>query len=119
RDAEVRLRFKDARDRDYRELIQDARRVLSAVPQRPLSAKVQIRFDSDLRRLRRRLEDIITLDFFGGHNRQAAELALGSLEQRLRPARNGDTRASTGVLRPEDYRGRTWVTRRDIHVDRM
>ncbi len=118
RDAEVRHLFKDARDVDYRQLIQMTRKSLSGLPSGALSNKVRSRVKSDLRRLQRRLQEIISLDFFGGHNRQAAELVLGSLEHRLRSA-NGTKEKRRFAARPEEYRGRTWVTREDIHVDRM
>src|SRR5258705_148500 len=61
RDAEVRLLFKDARDRDYRDLLQATRRVLSALPSGTLPIKARARAESDLRRLQRRLQEIIAL----------------------------------------------------------
>jgi len=119
RDGEVRLLFKDARDQDYRELIQDARRVISALSLRARAKDLRAKAESDLRRLQRRLEEIASLDFFGGHHRQSAELALRNLEAILRSGNDAgiDDRSSPNPLR--DFQGRTWVTRQDIHVDRM
>ncbi len=99
-DAVERL-FVDARNADYRDLVA-ACRVRAA----------------DLRRLRRRLEELAAVDYFGAPGRRSAEAAVRALEARLE-ARAPKAEASRRPLRREDYRGRTWVTRTGIYVDRM
>src|SRR5437868_2129429 len=64
------------------------------------------------------MEEIAALDFFGGHNRQPAELVLRTLEGLLR-SRNNPGIEDPGPVRLRDFQGRTWVTRQDIHVARM
>ena len=72
----------------------------------------------EVRRLRRRLDEIAAIDFFGAHGRQTAEAALAPAE-----ARAGQHPDVTGPGAPElaqaELRGRTWVTRVHIHVDRI
>src|SRR5205823_11106796 len=46
-------------------------------------------------------------------------LLVSDLEQRLRAQEEDRAQKAPTSYRIQDYRGRTWVTRKDIHVDRM
>jgi hypothetical protein len=69
---------------------------------------------ADPDRLKRRLADAVALDHFGAEGRPDAEAAVESLAQRLSPS--GRDRVDSPV---EEMRGRTWVTRVGVHVDRV
>ncbi len=93
--------FRAERDRDYAELI--------------LAAK-ESEIETDLGRLRRRLEEIMEIDYFSAPGRRATEQALTTIEARLHaPA----ARAGGRRRRAEAMTGHTWVTRRDVFVDRI
>jgi hypothetical protein len=62
--------------------------------------------------------EIVDIDVVGAPGRLAAEAALATLEERLRPVEPA-ARPSAPSYRREDHQGRTWVTRKGIHVDRM
>ena len=47
----------------------------------------------------------------------SAEAAIGALERRLREAPKGPV--APARPRKDDHQGRTWVTRKNIHVDRI
>jgi hypothetical protein len=66
--------------------------------------------DADVGRLRRRVEETARIDFFGAPGREAAEHAIE------RAAARPDGAGSEVEARP---RGRTWVTRPGLGVDRM
>jgi hypothetical protein len=70
-----------------------------------------------LGRLRKRLSEIQAIDFFGASGREGVEGRLAGIEARLRPA--AAAKPPVGALPVHGLRGRTWVTRRGIHVDRM
>jgi len=70
----------------------------------------------DLRRLRRRFAEVCAIDFFEARGREAAAGLIGGLEAKLRPAPVPSAQPSPGI---DSCRGRTWVTRKGIHVDRM
>jgi hypothetical protein len=106
RDEDVERLFVDARNADYRAITEAIR-----------SVKAKGDLEVECRRLRSRLEDVVARDFFGSPGRKSAESALKVLESRLGP--KVPAPASPAVLRKEDYRARTWVTRTGIHVDRM
>lgn len=108
-DAELRAQFDAARDADYEEIARDACRLIDAAPIA----------GPEIDRLRRRLDEVARLDFFGAHGRQGAEAALRELEAR-RFSHPDIARTVPGPhLAPESLRRRTWVTRRGVHVDRI
>ena len=117
-DAEVESLFAAAREADYSSLARDARgleRALAGPGKRRAKGAEPAR--QALLRLRKRLSEIQAIDFFGAPGRDTAEGRLARVEARLRPtARDAAAPATTT---PGDVRGRTWVTRRGIHVDRM
>lgn len=73
--------------------------------------------EGELGRLRRRMEEIDALDFFGATGRRGAERAIATLEARLRRSR----KAAGGSAQRggEEMQGHVWVTRRDVFIDRI
>jgi hypothetical protein len=69
-------------------------------------------FPAEVARARKRFDDITRIDFFGASGRRAAEKLVRRLE-----AAGG--RRSGGSRGRKSFRGRTWVTRRGIRVDRI
>jgi hypothetical protein len=66
--------------------------------------------------LQKRVGEIAAIDFFHGRSREPVEGLLQELAARLAPPEPKPEERARGVERP---RGRTWVTRTGIHVDRM
>jgi hypothetical protein len=115
-DQEVRTLFDRARDEDYEELAKELRALTAGLaddppPERRAEAKAQ------LARLKARFAQVAAIDFFGADGREVVEGLLHELEGRLRekepPARPA---AGPGL---GELRGRTWVTRTGVHVDRI
>ncbi|UZW53841.1 chromate resistance protein [Sphingobium sp. JS3065] len=108
-DGDVRALFDSARNADYEEIAQAARRLLETGPAS----------GPDIARLRKRIEDIGRLDFFGAHGRQEAEAALAELDRQryLHPdVSRADPTDETEAI---DLTNRVWVTRSGVHVDRI
>jgi hypothetical protein len=108
-DGEVRALFDAARDADYAEIADAARRLLDTGP-----ASGQ-----DIAKLQKRLEDVDLLDFFGAHGRQVAEVALAELDRRRYQHPDIGRSENADPPSPADLIGRIWVTRRGVHVDRI
>jgi hypothetical protein len=108
-DAEVRQLFDLARDADYEEIAQAARRLLETGPAS----------GADIARLQRRLEEVGALDFFGAHGRQEAQAALTQLDRQRYQHPDVGRSEPLDMALPLDLRGRTWVTRSGVHVDRI
>ena len=110
-DAELERRFRASRDDDYDEIIEEARAV-TADGGRAEALRA-------LPRLRRRLDEVAKLDFFGAERGRAARDALAGISA-LAAVRTGETQsdARSDVLTAAP-RGRTWVTREGVFVDRI
>src|SRR3954468_5141934 len=109
-DQEVRALFDRARDADYDALAKEVRTLAAAIgndapPEQRTEAKAQ------LARLKARLAQVTSIDFFGANGREAAEGLLLELEGRLRE--NGAAalvEPATSEQRFGELRARTWVT---------
>ncbi|MER8406478.1 chromate resistance protein [Mesorhizobium sp. M1307] len=116
-DAEVQALFDAARDADYAEIAKEARGLAAEIGANATPEK-RAETRSQLGRIRKRLAEVDTIDFFGATGRLAVEGLLGELETHLvedRPM----TEESKATEPITDLKGRIWVTRRDVHVDRM
>jgi hypothetical protein len=109
--------FRAAREADYVQLGEEARAALSDLGRRARKDERTAEAQVELARLKKRLTEILAVDFFGAPGREAAQATIGTIEQRLEdePAPK-ESKAKPMI---EDYRGRTWVTRKNVHVDRI
>ena len=113
-DEELRRRFRDTRGAEYSALADEARSVAAAGA-----------FDEATRalpRLRRRLDEIGRVDFFGATERFDAESAIERLAAVAAAPSGGDARPQRESARDADVpsrSGRTWVTRAGVFVDRI
>jgi hypothetical protein len=118
-DDEVVALFQSAREADYRELVEQARAVAASLPRRgPPPENRRGEVAGQVVRLRQRLSELDAIDFFGAPGREIAEGLVSGMEARMKPTLESREPA-TQALRREEYRGRTWVTRSGIKVDRM
>jgi hypothetical protein len=119
-DQEIRALFDKARDADYAQVVKDARALAKSL--RP-NAKTSVLADvrAQVARLRKRLAEIVAIDFFGAIGRETAEEMIRTLEARLNEdadVRGKDT-APSAARPPETLRNRTWVTREGVYTDRI
>lgn len=113
-DAQVQALFHAARDADYAEVARKARQLAAARGRRASDEAWPLKVN----KLRKRLGEIIAIDFLGAPGREAAEGLVSRLEDTLSRelARSTDP---IGVPETGLPRGAVWVTRQGIHVDRM
>ncbi len=117
-DEQVRGLFQAARESDYREIAEQVRAVAAAFPRReavPQDRRAEL--GKQLARLRPRATELAAVDFFGAPGREVVEGLLSSLEARMRTVEG--TEPAKAPLDLARHRGRTWVTRSGIKVDRM
>ena len=107
--------FQRARDEDYRELTTRLRRWQTQLAMSDSSSRGPFRIR--LGHARRRLQQIVRVDFFQASRRGEAEAALRELEARL--AVGATTHVPGARDANRELVGRTWVTRRGIQVDRI
>jgi hypothetical protein len=117
-DDQVEELFQAARTADYGQIADDARRVAGTLPKGKLDQEPRPQVEVDIARLKRRLDEVVAIDFFGAPGREAAGGLVSGIETRLRGRKTTPSYESGNKIR-EDLRGKTWVTRKGIHVDRM
>jgi len=116
RDDQVEALFNAARDAEYGGIVAEARRVADNLPSgEALPEGRRPQLEAEVARLKRRLAEVSALDFFGAPGREAADGLVASLEAR---AQRGLERMADG-RQLGDLHGRTWVTRKGIHIDRI
>jgi hypothetical protein len=115
RDDEVEALFNRARDAGYEELSKQVRAAGKLFPKRgKLKNEARRKIEAEIERLQIRLEEIAAIDFFHASGRETSSSLLEELRQKL-----SDEPVVEPDQKPEKYEGRTWVTRKGIHVDRM
>ncbi len=117
-DEHIIALFHGARDADYANLAAAAREVRAALRRRdPDADRRSVRPEDDVARLRKRFAGIAAIDFFHAPGRAMAEDALRTVSEAVAPASRQETPLGAAGAAP--LRGRTWVTRRGIFVDRI
>lgn len=120
-DPEIQALFDRARDADYEEIAKEARALgasMSGPPERWRKTPGEI--EGRLVRLRKRFADVCAIDFFGANGREPPEGLLSELESRIAGARQPERVEETAEMGPaEELKGKVWVTRRGVHVDRI
>lgn len=101
--SQLAKRFSDARTKDYRELLKDARKMLPK------------KLPSQIARLRQRFQEIVSIDFFGSPLRVQVERALVALQE----PQSKQSLPELGKVSRSAYRNRKWVTRTRPGVDRV
>ncbi len=106
RNEQIEHMFNEARTCDYQLLEKELKKF--AKPRN------HDRSDPSILRLKRRLQQIVEIDFFGSPIRARIEEAVHRLE-----SENGKEKAREGKKSPKDYVGRTWITRPQPGIDRV
>ncbi|MBZ5554686.1 MAG: chromate resistance protein [Acidobacteriia bacterium] len=127
-DQELRKRFQASRDADYTDLLQQSgtlgRKLDAILDRTPLSPQRTKKLLSDWEDLKSSLERIRRVDFFRSNRARAVEKQVARLGRRLQTLRSSSpetspTSPSSERCTPNQFQGKTWVTRRDLHIDRL
>jgi hypothetical protein len=106
RDEQIEQMFNEARTREYQVLEKELKK-LAKLPTRDKSGP-------RILRLKKHLQQIVEIDFFGSPIRARIEEAVRQLE-----SEDGAEKGKTGKKSPKDYVGRTWITRPHPGIDRV
>jgi hypothetical protein len=118
-DQDVRTLFNAARDEDYAALAKDAR-ALAEIQVLEMASAQRTEARAKLTKLKGRAQDIVAIDFYGANGRETVDGLLTMLDATLRedhtmePSQNEKKGSETEALK-----GRVWVTRQGVHVDRI
>lgn len=122
-DDQVVKMFRVARDIDYKEITEQAKKLAASPIASGKKARLTIERRSEmlkqLQRLKRRLLEISAIDFFKASGRTEAEKRIASAETKLRDHSRPTSKQTESPQRLQEYHATTWITRKGIHVDRM
>jgi hypothetical protein len=128
-DEEIIKAFCDARDAEYERVTAEIDGVTGACREQKrgghLSAGRLSAYEAEVDKLHAELERIVSTDFFSAHGRAAAVKAYERCRNAIRQSQDrqkvgGKTRTAKGdALNLSQYQGRRWVTRRNLHIDRL
>jgi hypothetical protein len=117
-DAELAALFDTAREAQYEDLAEEIRKALASLD-RTRNRAPAAEVSDQVVQFRERLAAIESIDFFQANGREQVQALIDSLESHAKASAESEGEsAESGVVHPE-LRGRTWVTRANIHVDRM
>jgi hypothetical protein len=117
-DGELQALFDQARDEDYAGIAGEARELATRVGETlPDNSLAEIAHQTA--RLRKQLDAVVAIDFFGAEGRATAEGLVSGIEAALK--QEGDAMVDTKPSVPPtgDLKNRTWVTRQGVQVDRI
>jgi hypothetical protein len=117
-DAQVRALFDAARDNDFAEIAKEARDLAGELD-KEATAEKRADARTQLNSMRKWLTDVVAIDFFGATGRLVVEGLIAELEARVREDKDMSKSSSKAADPVAELKGRIWVTRRDVHVDRI
>ena len=127
-DKEIIVAFRNARDEEFAEITAQFDGLTDSIKEQTrgkhLSAGRLTAHETELDRLHAELERVVANDFFQAKGRRAARHAYERCQSLLRSSQTPIAKASESsgkgrALAVQDYQGRRWVTRRNIHIDRL
>jgi hypothetical protein len=122
-DHELQALFDAARDEDYQRIVGEARELLARLADE-LTDGALSEIASQTARLRKQLDTVVAIDFFGADGREPAKGLVSGLEARLQ---REDTAMNTertdggpaAAGEPTGLKSRVWVTRKGVQIDRI
>ena len=128
-DEEIVASFRKARDDDYAKLAAEFDGLTGAIREQKrgghLSAIRLGKYESELDKLHAELDRVVSTDFFNAKGRTAAQAGYERCQKILRASRSTDAPTAKtnvtkgGSLDRSRYQGKRWVTRRNLHIDRL
>ena len=117
-DAELQALFDTARDEDYGRIAAEASELVARGGDRA-SDGVLAEIASQTVRLRKQLDSVAAIDFFGAEARATAEGLVSGLEAGLKQEGEAVIETTTGAPASAALKDRVWVTREGVQVDRI
>ena len=127
-DEEIIAAFRDARDAEFDAIAAEldglTGRIREQSRARHLSPARLAAHEAELDKLHSELQRVIASDFFNAKGRTAALNAYERCHKTIRNSqpptkKSRSVRTKSGVFATSDFQNRRWVTRRNLHIDRL
>lgn len=117
-DGDLQAQFDAARDEDYARIAGEARDLAARLGDE-LSDNALAEIAGQAARLRKQLDAVVAIDFFGAETRASAEGLVSGLEAALKQKDETVTETKPSTPAAGALENRTWVTRQGVQVDRI
>src|SRR5471030_2672968 len=117
-DSELQGLFDAARDEEYTRIAGEAREVAARLGDDPTDS-VLADSATQAARLRKQLDAVVAIDFFGAEARATAEGLVSGLEATLKQEEDDMPDNKTAAPPAGALKDRVWVTRQGVQVDRI
>jgi hypothetical protein len=118
-DPELQALFDAARDEDYTRIAGEARNAAARLRDEPTD-DVLADTATQAARLRKQLDAVVAIDFFGAEARAMAEGLVAGLETALKQEGDDMPDSKTAAAPPAGtLKDRVWVTRQGVQIDRI
>jgi hypothetical protein len=115
-DHELKGLFDTARDEDYGRIADEARAVAARLSGEASNGELADAA-AQTARLRKQLDAVVAIDFFGANGRLPAQGLVSGLEESFK--KEGEVKASDATPPVGAINQRTWVTREHVQIDRI
>ncbi|MFI5001746.1 MAG: chromate resistance protein ChrB domain-containing protein [Reyranellales bacterium] len=117
-DDEMQALFDQARDEDYARIAAEAREVAARLSE-DLPDNSLAEIANQTVRLRKQLDAVVAIDFFGAEGRATAEGLIWGLEAGLKQEGQAMVDTKTSAVPTGALKDRVWVTRQGVQIDRI
>ena len=127
-DEEIIAAFRKVRDEEFAAITAELDGLTGAIrgqnKGKHLSAGRLTAHETEIDKLHTELERINAIDFFNANGRAASLAAYERCQKAIRAAHGPSSKATrststSGTLNLAEYQGRRWMTRRNLHIDRL
>ncbi len=128
-DKEIIALFRKTRDEEYKQVAAELDGLTGAMREQKrgghLSAGRITHYETELDKLHKELEQVVSADFFNASGQTSARSAYERCQKALRSAQSPRVKSEqakaskSGTVNLASYQGRRWVTRRNLFIDRL
>jgi len=127
-DQEIKEAFRKARNQEFAALTKNLDRLTKSIRRHSRGKHVSetrlATFAAELGKLRTEIDRVAANDFFNAKGQRPARTAYKRTEKTLQSTqavtrKTATSKTKQGTLDLDKYQGRRWVTRRNLHIDRL
>lgn len=128
-DEDIIGRFQRTRDKDYDEIDSKILRLKKNIEEgikKNISIVQKEKYETELKKLKFRLNEIISLDYFRAPNKEKAEKAITDCDKIIEGLKASQDKAQSveegrpiKIYDKNEFQNKTWVTRKGLHIDRI
>ncbi len=111
--------FKANADKSFIELNHELISFLALLKNIERTEDTLMQLKHEFGKLLKKYEDSKKIDFFGCEEQKKGKKLISNIESQIELLHEKDSVPKIEQLQKMDYLGRTWVTRKDVHVDRI